>query len=127
MHLAHALQYNTALSVLSLEPYICSSRALPAIFQVLKTSNRCLETFQFSCEISTFEEGDWALQQMLDTLQANSKLRVLWNNCYESWSVTAPMRQRALQVLQNHESIEQFHVFPEAADYWYHKNNILYG
>jgi hypothetical protein len=127
LRLAKNLEHNTTLSVLSLEPFICSNVALPAILHVLKTSNRCLETFQFSCGIATFELGDWALEQMLDTLEANSQLRVLWNNCYESWSVTAPMRQRALQVLKQHQSIEQFHVYPEPADYWYRKNNILHG
>ncbi len=125
LRFAKKLEANTTLSVLSIEPCISSDASLSAILHTLKTKNRSLETFQFSSAAFTVEEGDGVVELMLNTLHANSHLRVLWNHLYESWSVSANMRQKVLGALQQHKTIQQFHIFPEAADFWFKKNNIL--
>lgn len=125
LELSNKLKENRTLSVLHLGPRISPDVSLPAILEALISRNRTLETFQFSCEASTHEQGDLALQHILDTLQVNSRLRVLWNNHYESWMVSTNMRQKVLRALEKNKTIQQFHVFPEAAEYWYKKYNVL--
>lgn len=125
LRFAKKLEGNTSLSVLSIEPCISIDVSLPALLRSLKISNNTLETLQFSCTAAGTKEGDTAMEGVLDTLQTNSKLRVLWNHRYESWSVSAKMRQKVLQVLKQNKTIQQFYIFPEAADYWFQKNNVL--
>lgn len=115
----------TKLHVLSLEPRISSHVALPRILQALvKGSNHNLETLQFSCTVSSTSEGDAALQNILESLNATS-LRVLWNNSYESWSVSKAMQERSLEVLRSNTTLEHFHIFSESVDYWTEKSQIL--
>jgi hypothetical protein len=121
---AKKLEANTSLHVLSLEPLISSTIALPAIMDALRRNNRTLQTFQFSSTVSPTENGDYTLQSILDCLNETA-LRVLWNHCNESWSVSSEMKQKVLQVLNSNKTIEQFHVFSESTDYWTEKSSIL--
>ena len=123
--LARKLEFNQTLSILNLEPCISCDLGLPAILECLQSSNRTLETFQFSCATSNVQQGDRAMEYVLEVLHTNPTLRVAWNNCYESWTVSPKMRQKVLQTLQENQTIQQFHIFAEAADYWHKKNNVL--
>ena len=65
------------------------------------------------------------MEKVLGAMEANPGIRVLWNNNYESWTVSTEMQKKVLESLRRHASIQQFHVFLEDANYWYKKNNIL--
>ena len=125
MDLANSLRGNQSLCVLDLEPIISVQDALPAIMEVLRADNRSLETFQFSCVAESESDGDLAMEKVLGAMEANPGIRVLWNNNYESWTVSTEMQKKVLESLRGHASIQQFHVFLEDANYWYKKNNIL--
>jgi hypothetical protein len=109
---AKKLEGNTNLFMLSLEPLISATHALPAIMGALSRGNQTLETFQFSATVSSTEHGDFAMQKILDCLNDTS-LRVLWNNLDESWNVSSEMKQNLLNVLKSNTTMEQFHVFSE--------------
>jgi len=131
------LKENKVLQVLSIDPFISSAVGLPAILTALRSENyRGLDTLQFSSAPFTSSSSsssslypeeevmDTTLEIILDLLGATS-LRVLWNNCYESWVVSPQMQQRVLHFLSQNRSMEQFHVFVESNEYWTEKCNIL--
>ena len=117
------LEENKNLQVLSIEPLISVTVALPAIVAVLKRKkNRTIQTLQFSS--APPKNQDDALLPILESLNRTS-LRVLWNNCHESWNVSHKVQQRLLQVLNLNTTLEQCQVFAESNDYWTEKCSIL--
>ena len=117
------LEENKNLQVLSIEPLISVTVALPAIVAVLKRKkNRTIQTLQFSS--APPKNQDDALLPILESLNKTS-LRVLWNNCHESWNVSHKVQQRLLQVLNLNTTLEQCQVFAESNDYWTEKCSIL--
>ena len=120
--MSKSLETNSALTVLDLEPKM-PPFCLMALIQALRR-NDTLETFQFSCEADG-PDADSAVLEILNTISENSRLRVLWNHCYESLAVNDTIKDATLQILDKHETMEQFHVFCEEPNYIYKKNVLL--
>jgi len=117
------LEENKNLQVLSIEPLISVTVALPALMGVLKRKkNRTLQTLQFSS--APPKNQDDALLPILRSLNKTS-LRVLWNHCYESWNVSPSVQQKLLRILNLNRTLEQCQVFAESNDYWREKCSIL--
>ena len=116
------LRGNKNLQVLSIEPLISATVALPAIMASLKRENQTIHTLQFSS--APPKNQDDVLLHALDSLNQTS-LRVLWNHCHEAWHVGSKVQQRLLQLLNLNRTLEQCQVFAESNDYWTEKCRIL--
>jgi hypothetical protein len=124
--MAGKLETNSALQVLDIEPYF-PSWCLCAIMNSIHSSRgSSLETFQFSCGTSNKKDGDNSVMDILRTITSyKSKLRVIWNHCYESFHVSEEIEPMVLLALQSSKSIEQFHIFVESEDFSVEKSHLL--
>jgi hypothetical protein len=125
--LAEKLRKNTSLQTLDLEPLIpvWCLRTIMASIQSFQHES-ALETFQFSCRTISEKEGDACMGDILNALSnPTSKLRVVWNHCYESFLVSHETPDKTLPILFRSKTLEQFHVFFESEQWCKGKCRML--
>lgn len=123
--IALKLGSNQVLTVLDIEPKIPTYSLI--ILMLALPHNKTLETLQFSCECDLLltEEGDSTVLEVLNTLSVNSRLRVIWNHSSESLVVSDEVKKQTLCILQENQTIEQFHIFCEDPSFMLQKHAIL--
>jgi hypothetical protein len=85
-----------------------------------------LETLQFSCQTDDEKDGDACMVEMIKLLRRQqSKLRVVWNHCFESFMVSEEAKDRVLSALYVCNTLQQFHVFMESKEYGAVKCHVL--
>ena len=113
LRLAARIRSNTTLRVLDLEPRIPSwcIGTVMASLQFSRTSR--LETFRFSCRNSNQFQGDACMEEILNVIEYETPLRVLWNHSHESFFVSDAVRQKTMMAVSRNPSLEQFRLFAE--------------
>jgi hypothetical protein len=115
---------SSSVEVLDIEP-VMKSVSLRRLLGAALQKNQSLETLQFSCGCETMEDGDETLAVLLEALVPNHRLRVVWNHHYESIMVSDATKQRVLDVLKEHPTIEEFYVFAEDPEFATQKHEML--
>ena len=114
LRLAGRIRTNSVLRVLDLEPRI-PSWCIGAVMASLRFSHTSrLETFRFSCQNDSEDQGDACMAEILKTIEYETPLRVLWNHSRESFSVSEGIRRKTMLAARRNPSLEQFHLFVES-------------
>jgi hypothetical protein len=124
--MADKLETNSTLQVLDLEPRIPAWCLVTLITSLRSCSYSSLETLQFSCQTDDEKDGDACMVEMIKLLRRQqSKLRVVWNHCFESFMVSEEAKDRVLSALYVCNTLQQFHVFMESKEYGAVKCHVL--
>ena len=124
--MADKLETNSALQVLDIEPFLPTWCLCTIMNSIHSSRESSLETLQFSCGTTNKKDGDNSVMDILRTITSyKSKLRVIWNHCYESFHVSEEIEPMVLLALQSSKSVQQFHVFVESDDFSAEKSHLL--
>jgi hypothetical protein len=124
--MADKLETNSILQVLDLEPLVPAWCLVTLITSLRSCQDSRLETFQFSCRTEDEKDGDACMIEMIKLMKRPcSKLRVIWNYCFESFRVSDVVKDMTMSVLYICNILQQFHVFMEREEYGAIKCHVL--
>jgi hypothetical protein len=122
LEFSRELESNKSLVVLDFEPKISISslRALSHAFR----RNRTLQKFFFSFTNFSYD-GGYVLLDMMQVLEGNTTLRVIWNRCFEHVHVTKGFQDHVLKSLENNNTLERFRFFNEDFEFYESASRLL--
>ena len=145
MYLASALEQNTKLATLDLEPLI-TSFSLKVLACALQ-ANTSVERFYFSFDplatnsatsghipsrherrLQKLHDKDveTPLIEILEAIEVNNDLKVIRNRCYTQVKVGKRLRDMALEALnENGGSMQEFKFFREDSEFYHAKHELL--
>ena len=120
------LETNGSLQILDLEPRMPAWCLVTLVTSIRSCPNCSLETFQFSCKPNGVQDGDACMLEIIKLIKSKqSKLRVVWNHCAESFEVCKDAQNMAMSALYVCDAMHQFHVFLESDEYSDLKQHVL--